>query len=221
MTQRVVEVPSRSERRDVLDQAWASFFSACGLEMIAVPNRHKDPAGYVRDLGVSALVFTGGGNLSPSVGTFHGRSPGIPLGLSDVAPDRDSTEASLLRAAMEETWPVIGVCRGMQVLNVFHGGRIEPVEGHSGTRHTIEVAGGRQDHPFRFEAEVNSYHDFGIPPEGVGQTLEVLAESDGWAEAVMSDRYPHLGIMWHPERNRSFSAADIALFSDFLRGTSR
>ena len=213
ITQRVVAVPSRGERRDTLDQAWTAFFDACGLDAVAVPNRHPDPAGYLLRLGVRGIILSGGGNVSPAIGTLEGNPPGVPTTDADLAPERDVTETALLRASMELGWPAIGVCRGMQALNVFHGGHLAALAGHAGTRHALAPA---SPGPFDFDREVNSYHDVGIPPAGVAPGLRVLAVVDGNAEAFMHERVPHLGIMWHPERNRPFSANDIALFRRFL-----
>ncbi|HUF82638.1 MAG TPA: gamma-glutamyl-gamma-aminobutyrate hydrolase family protein [Burkholderiales bacterium] len=213
ITQRVVAVPSRGERRDTLDQTWASFIDACDLEAVAVPNRHPDPSGYLLRLGARGVILSGGGNVSPAIGTLSGKQPGVRATDVDLAPERDVTESALLRASMEHGWPVIGVCRGMQALNVFHGGTLAALAGHAGTRHALGPA---SPGPFDLDREVNSYHDVGIAPAGVAPGMRVLAIADGNAEAILHERVQHLGIMWHPERNRPFSAKDIALFRRFL-----
>jgi N5-(cytidine 5'-diphosphoramidyl)-L-glutamine hydrolase len=212
VTQRVVDMPQRNERRDVLDQAWAPFLEICGLEMIVIPNRVADAATYAERRGVTAAILTGGNNISSSIGTLSGSAPRLPACEIDLAPERDVVETTLLRASVERGWPVIGVCRGLQVLNVFHGGALAPVTGHAGKRHALVALGGNA-----FDSEVNSFHDFGVPRDHRGRELEVLATADGWSEAIEHPRLRHLGIMWHPERNRPFSANDVALFRDYLR----
>lgn len=218
VTQRVVAVPSRNERRDVLDQAWVPFLAACGADVIVLPNCHPDPVTYLRRLGASAIVLTGGGGISSSMGTRDGRPAIVPNMGGDLAPERDLTETTLLHASIEESWPVIGVCRGMQAMNLFHGGRVAPLPGHAGTRHSLTQPHANSASRFHFDDAVNSSHDFGVPPDGVGDGMRVLAQADGWAEALVNDETHHLGIMWHPERNRPSSAHDIALFRRFLRG---
>ena len=216
ITQRVVPVPSRGERRDSLDQRWMPFLQACGLEPLAVPNRHPDPVDYVTRLGARGVVLSGGGNFSGSLLTLDGRRAAAPAGADDVAPERDETESALLRAATERRWPVLGVCRGMQMLNLFHGGRLARLAGHAGSRHALAINASTMH--FEFDAEVNSYHDYGIPLDGLGAGLRPLATVDGHAEAFVHERLPQLGVMWHPERNTAFSARDIALFRDFFAG---
>lgn len=217
ITQRVVAVPARNERRDALDQAWAPFLAACGLEPLPVPNRHPDPAGYLHRLGARGVILSGGGNISASMGRRDGLAVIAPQTETDLAPERDAIETALLRASIEEGWPVIGVCRGMQVMNLFHGGRLGALTAHAGTRHTLSRRGSESAFSdVTFDDEVNSFHDFGVPADGVGAGLTVLAEAQGWPEAFVHDELRHLGIMWHPERNSPFSTNDLALFCRFF-----
>ena len=104
-----------------------------------------------------------------------------------------------------------------QAMNVFHGGSVSPVSGHVGTPHSLSFSGGIPGlEGLRFDEKVNSFHDFGIPPDGLGTGLRVLAHKDRWPEAFVHGEFKHLGIMWHPERNTPFSENDIALFQRFF-----
>jgi putative glutamine amidotransferase len=151
------------------------------------------------------------------LGRLDGGVVVIPSSKNDLAPERDVTETALLLASIQENFPVIGVCRGMQAMNLFHGGSLAPVSGHVGIAHPLTSAGGITGlEDFCFDHEVNSFHDFGIPPDGVGAGLRVLADSDRWPEAFVHGEYKHLGIMWHPERNTPFSENDAALFRRFF-----
>ncbi len=216
ITQRVVHLPDREERRDMLDQAWTGFVSACGFDLIPIPNRLDDPVDYLSRVGVDAIILSGGGNVSDQWLTLSGQFPTVPPMLPDVAPERDEMESKLLRASTVQGWPVIGVCRGMQFINLFHGGRLEPVRGHVGIYH--QLSSRVTNDGFYFDERVNSFHDFGVPLDGLGRELQVLAEAEGYAEAVLHRRAKHLGIMWHPERNAPWSHKDVMLFSKFLSG---
>lgn len=217
VTQRVVPVSARDERRDALDQAWVPFLAECGLEPLPVPNRHPDPADYLRRLGVRGVILSGGGNISKSMGRRDGGAVKAPWTDVDIAPERDATETALLMASIENGWPVLGVCRGMQVVNLFHGGSLAPLTAHAGTRHALSLcASADQLADVSFDTEVNSFHDFGIPPDGLGIGLTVLAQTSDWPEAFVHDELRHFGIMWHPERNSPFSVNDIALFRGFF-----
>ena len=186
VTQRVEQLPDRDERRDALDQAWGPWIETDGDLAVPIPNRLTDVAAFVRDLELGAFVLTGGNDLA------H-----LP-GATNPAPERDATEAAVLEYATEHGRPVLGVCRGMQMLVVHSGGNLAPVAGHVGQSHPLD----KQASPWPLrDGPVNSFHDWGVRPDGVGPILAVLATApDGTVEAVAHRTLPQVGIMWHPER---------------------
>ena len=204
VTQRVEVVPSYGERRDCLDQQWAVFREGLGITAVPVPNGLAQPAVWLETLGIEGLLLTGGNDLSslPKAGK--------------PAPERDRTEASLLSAAKAKALPVIGVCRGMQMLNHWLGGELAPVTGHTAVRHALKLLPGAID--FIDFGDVNSFHDWGIGPDGLadGLTARCLAP-DGTVEACTHDTLPWVGIMWHPERETPFSGPDQQLFLRVFR----
>ena len=188
ITQRVAVVPGYGERRDCLDQAWPRFLAACGLLPLAMPNVAEVALAMLRDANVTGLVLTGGNDLAA---------------LGGDAPERDATENALLDAAEARGLPVLAVCRGMQLLQQRCAIPLLRAEGHVTPRQNIRIDGQA--------AEVNSYHRFAAsesrPP------LDVWAvAADGVVKAVRHSGRPITGIMWHPERNTPFAAADISLF---------
>jgi putative glutamine amidotransferase len=188
VTQRVTVVPAYGERRDCLDQAWTKFLATCGLLPVLLPNHAETALALCETIGVAGLVFTGGNDLAE---------------LGGDAPERDATELTLLEWAEREELPVLGVCRGMQVIQRHFRNALARVEGHVAHVQTVLVKGKPR--------EVNSYHNFGArdarPP------LDVWAMADdGVIEAVRHSSRPMTGIMWHPERLTPFSPADVELF---------
>lgn len=187
LTQRVEDFPDRGERRDALDQRWAELVEAAGATPVLVPNRLGDPAGFLAALGASLIVFTGGNDLS------H-----LP-GANNAAPERDRTERTLLDAAAASRLPVLGVCRGLQLMVHHAGGTLMPLEGHVATKHPVAVPEGR-GWPLVDGREVNSFHDWGAASDGV-VGLDVLATApDGTVEALCHPELPQVAVMWHPER---------------------
>ena len=217
VTQRAVTVPSRNERRDTLDQAWIPFLISCGIEPIILSNKLPDPVSYMQRTSACGLIITGGGNISKFLGTIEGRQAKVVECNTDLAPERDQLETLLLHASITEDWPVLGVCRGMQVLNLFHGGTIVKLEGHAGTEHTLYPKQSINEIiEYKFDGNVNSFHDYGIREKDLGKNLRILAGINGYAEAIIHVNFRHLGLMWHPERNRPYSANDINIFKKFF-----
>jgi putative glutamine amidotransferase len=188
VTQRVSIVPSYGERRDCLDQAWTKFLTACGLLPVLLPNVADAALALCESIAIAGLVLTGGNDLAC---------------LGGDAPERDALEDTLLDLAERRELPVLGVCRGMQVIQRRFDIPLHRVEGHVTQHQAIRIHGE--------PGEVNSYHHFAA--FGTCAPLEIWAVADdGAVEAVRHSARPVTGIMWHPERCVPFAQADIALF---------
>ncbi len=178
------------ERRDCLDQAWTRFLTACGLVPILVPNVLDAALSLCQEAGVGGLLLTGGNDLAV---------------LGGDAPERDAVENALLDWAERRKLPVLGVCRGMQVIQQRFAIPLRRVEGHVAQRQVIRIDGEPR--------EVNSFHRFAAfdsrPPLNVWAVA-----SDGAVKAIRHGVQPITGIMWHPERLVPFSPADMALFRE-------
>ena len=122
--------------------------------------------------------------LNPHLVIFTG---GESVGINR---ERDQFELSLLDWCLKKQVPILGICRGMQLIVRFFGGRIAPIEGH--VRRNHKVAG-------NFSGIVNSYHELGIFSVPPGFKVEARAE-DNSVEAILNPEKKCLGILWHPER---------------------
>ncbi len=193
-----ISYPSGSvELRDSIAHDWHAFLRTAlpSAEIFLMPNIGNDILESVKKHRIAALLLTGGDDW----GTF---------------PVRDETEMALLTYAHEQALPVIGVCRGMQLMNTFHGGSDKAQAGHTAQHHaltSIESIYGKTP-----EA-VNSFHNNVITTETLGTDLYAYALShDATVEACASRHKPWLGMMWHPEREPTLTAEDMQLFQNIF-----
>ncbi len=207
VTQRIIYDPSYGERRDALATDWYRFLAGILPDalVVPVPNAPGQIDRFLDGLAIEALILTGGNDLGSE-------------------PDRDATERGCLLHAERRGLPVIGVCRGFQMMVANSGGRVEPTDrqAHVATRHPVRYLAGtpwgwRAGH----SADVNSFHGFAVPEAGLPAGWTPLAVSeDRGIEAAQSDDGRCTAVMWHPERETEPSAGDAALFRDRLTGGS-
>ena len=187
MSQRVDIIHDYDERRDSLDQRWANLLSTCNLSPLLIPNNKSSAEKILASTPLNGIVLTGGNDL---------------VAYGGDAPERDETEQFLLQYALDKKTPLLGVCRGMQIIQYFYGIELVQVQGHSATKHKLMMDGNL--------ISVNSYHNFGATE--TRDPLEVWATSeDGVIEAVRHNAASITGVMWHPERNRPFEEHDVSL----------
>ena len=163
---------------------------------------------------MDGLLLPGGADLDPA------RYGQPPHPTTAVEAGRDELEAAAWQAARERGLPVLGVCRGMQAINVFSGGAlIQDVDGHDSPLHPSPEAHG---HPMRLMGrsrlagvlgldvgsdttlEVNTYHHQAIRPDQVGEGLAVAGTTlDGAQVEAFEAADPRtwiFGVQSHPER---------------------
>jgi putative glutamine amidotransferase len=182
---------------------------------------------------LDGLFLPGGEDVDPSA---YGQEPHPQLGAPDK--ERDRTELLLTRWALEAGMPLLGVCRGVQVINVVCGGTLyqdlhsqrADLAKHDYFPPTFERF--RISHQVTIEPdsrlaralgtmhEVNSMHHQGI--DRLGQALRIVARAeDGLPEAVEAPLLPFVvGVQWHPEELAKTDQLSGSLFVEFLRAAA-
>lgn len=194
VSQRVDYLPGRQEFRDSLDQRLIGWLQVVGALPIPVPNRFPREQGieaWLAAINPHAIVLSGGNSIGENF-------------------DRDTTEAALIDYASASSLPLLGICRGMQMMAHYEGTGLESSPGHAATRHAL-----RPLNEAAFPEEVNSYHNWRLAscPRGYAVTAEA---EDGGIEAIRHRDLPWEGWMWHPEREEPFIQNDIVRARDLL-----
>jgi putative glutamine amidotransferase len=170
--------------------------------------------------GLDGVIITGGGDIDPARYGAERNEHTDPANLL-----RDAWEDALLSAAIEQEVPFLGICRGLQVLNVNRGGtllqHLPDVVGDDrynkgGGEFAVnraEVSGGRIADLLDPEVEVKSYHHQAVDELGDGLTVSARAE-DGTVYAIELPDHPFgVAVQWHPEED---AAEDARLFEGLV-----
>jgi putative glutamine amidotransferase len=183
---RVELIEKYNERRDTISQEWTNFLQKLAITPILIPNTLDDVKSYISDVGIDGIILSGGDNT----GKF---------------PERDQTEKQILDYAIDKRFPILGVCRGMQIINEYFGGKVlvNDNNNHVGKSHQINI----MDQKFSKllgdnNIEVNSFHNNIIAKKSIGEKLRIFALSpdDNTIEGYYHSELPIIGVMWHPER---------------------
>jgi putative glutamine amidotransferase len=158
---------------------------------------------------LDGILLPGGVDVDPA---HFGEEP-IPE-MGEVSPERDALELELARHAARQGIPLLGICRGIQVINVALGGSLYqdlPTQGFKTIQHYQKSESGVLGHSLEQTAcspleslfpkhfRVNSYHHQALKALAPGLRA-VAAAPDGVVEAVVLEGHPfYLGVQWHPE----------------------
>ncbi|MDD2201234.1 MAG: gamma-glutamyl-gamma-aminobutyrate hydrolase family protein [Firmicutes bacterium] len=208
-----------------------AIYRSGGTPLVAAPAFGcADPARVAREMLSYArgLLLTGGDDIDPRL---YGETHPHPK-IAAINPVRDEFEMALAVAALELDIPILGICRGAQVLNVAAGGGlIQDIPGCVDGAHAHRISAPRW-HPthrvrlahdstlFRiFSKEViwvNSFHHQAVGPVAPGFAVTAVAD-DGVVEAIerLDSRFV-VGVQWHPEGLAERDPQSLSLFNEFV-----
>ena len=163
-TQRVDFHKKINETRDSLDQRWISIANKLKLAPIIIPNTSDSKIHTLIKKKPDLIVLTGGNDIVLS-----------NKKMSNTSKKRDILEMSLIKFAIEKNVPLLGVCRGMQIINIYFNGKISPIKNHVATEHRIYYE--RKNEKY-FSNYVNSFHNWGIKKNELSNKLTPMAKDN-------------------------------------------
>ena len=211
--------PNGSAPRARARTQYVAALRGAGFEVLEV-----DSGGPLPDR-FDALCLTGGEDVEP-------RRYGADAGPETEEPDtdRDTLELDVLRLARERDIPVLGICRGLQLINIAYGGSlVQHVEGHrpssgplvphvavAARGSKLAAACGAGAHA------VNSSHHQAVTDQTLATGLVPTVRIDGLVEAFEDPAHRWLvAVQWHPERTAEVSAAATRIFGAFADAAAR
>jgi putative glutamine amidotransferase len=209
------------QRAALVPESYVLMVREAGAHAVVLPPDEAGAPDVVRRL--DGLVLAGGADIEP------GRYGAEAHELTVTRPDRDAGELAALAAALAADLPVLGVCRGMELLAVAHGGRLhqhlpdvldgqtrhQPAPGEFGTHPARFAPGSIAATVFGERADVNSYHHQAIADAG-SLTVTGWADDDVIEAVEDPGRRFLFGVQWHPE-----AAGDVRPFAALVAAIGR
>lgn len=175
---------------DFIDHYWLDYFEKKNINYYLVPNKKKLSKKKIKE--INLLIIPGGNDVSNVLKT------------SKI---RNIIEKNLIKICFKKKIPILGICRGAQLLNKSFGGKISKIKKHMRTRHNIFFTN-REIIKKNF-LNVNSFHNDGIKKNDLSKSFKVLAsDKHNNIEMFISNNKKIIGTMWHPEREKTTQLLD-------------
>jgi len=188
ITLRVENIKAYDEKRDAISHEWVNLIEKLDGIPIFIPNTLKNTKLYLEELKLDKIILSGGDSKGDDE-------------------SRDKTERDIIEYGIDKKIPILGICRGMQVINEYFGGSLIITRNneHVNKNHEIFITDKRMEGILEFKRKkVNSYHHNIILEKNLGKDLKSFAKTvDNTIEGFFHSKFSVIGIMWHPERNRN------------------
>ena len=202
---RILSEITYHEIRDGLSHDLSQFLQSQNITPLLIPNIDLKPKTLYSKIPFDILILSGGGDLIT-------KNQNYSNDYKETTFLRDNTESKFIKFCLQKKIPIITICRGMQLTNLFFGGnhKKDSKKTHVNSFHNVTLTKPLSFFP-KVQFEVNSFHNNLISIDNLAPDLLPLAfAEDNTVEAFIHKSYPIIGTMWHPERN--FTRKNIEYF---------
>lgn len=213
LTCRRVHEVRYEEERDALSSDWVKFCREHNFLPAAIPNCPDIAIRILNVIRPRLVIITGGNDF-------------IQTDFGDFSECRNQTEIKVLDWAIATSTPVLGVCRGMHVINGYFGGNVQAFgiseAIHNNTTHIVRIFGLLKEKLGSQEIRTNSFHKQGVHIRDLADELEAIAlcEVDKTVEALINKKSRIIGVGWHPERKNNPCVLDDIILNYLLYETA-
>ena len=202
VTQRLVLNQNYYEMREALDVRWGELFKKINFVPIILPIEIQFKK-YFNFLKIDGIILTGGNDL-------------YSTNKNTMSLKRDNFEKKLIKYGIKKNIPILGMCRGMEVIAEYFGADFKKVKNQVGIRHKLKVNKTSKyfSHLSKIST-VNSFHNYAINEMPL-DFIESAWNKNGVVKAIEHKKYKIFGQMWHSERERLFDKNQINLIKNFF-----
>ncbi len=178
---------------------------------------------YIKDIcdRFDGFIFSGGEDIDPS---YYGEEKSKYI--KNICTKRDKFEEKLFKSVFKTGKPILGICRGMQIINVFLGGSLhQHIEGHVQNAerdirtHNVDIVKGSLLWSVlcRREVAVNSFHHQAVKRLAPELCIDALSAQDRYVESFHHEKHPFLlCVQWHPESYYGIDVTSNKIFNCFI-----
>ena len=203
ITQRLISNQSYFEIREALDIKWGKLLKKSNIIPIILPIEFGYKK-YFESIKIDGIILTGGNDTNE-------------MNNNNLSLKRDIFEKKLIKYAIKNHIPILGVCRGMQIIAEYFGASFKKVKGQISIRHGLRInKKSRYLKELKKISTVNSFHNYAI--DILPKNLMVSATNqDGIIKSIEHKKYKIFGQMWHTERENNFKNNQINLIKKIFK----